>query len=301
MTTAIGIDVGERRIVGGLVHLENGDVLCRREILAYDKAPRGGGAAMASVLRAVEDLYHERCADFAHPSAIGLCICEDVDRAGRILSGRRVAWRGLPVRELLAQLAPAQVDTGVRACARAEARFGAGRGESSFVFAQVGATVRACLVIEGRPYFGFEGNAVLSGELPCTAYDGYGRPVRYLPDDVASIDALLHRCGVDKSEALFERAAQGDLVAAGALRTAGQALGAVLGHLCSALDPQSLVLGGEFERAPTAYWESLRSAVHAHMRNEISRRVPVHRALLSESGGIIGAALAAAEGAVIED
>jgi glucokinase len=296
MTTAIGIHVGESGIRAGVVHLENGDVLCRREIQI--DAARSGMAAMADVLHLAEEWLDESCAAFTHPAAIGLCVCEDVDRDGAILSGRRVAWRGLPVRRLLTQLAPAQVDTAVRSQARAEGHFGIGRGGQSFLYADVGSTIRACLVLEGRPYVGFDGTAVMSGEMPYTVFSERGQRVRSVLDDVASIDAIVRRCQAANIEQIFSAAKRSDAGANAVLQMAGEALGAALGYMCAVFDPQSLVVGGGLSCAPSIYWEALEAGVRAHMRNHMSRRLVVRQAMAGPDAGIIGAALLAGEGLV---
>lgn len=293
MTTAIGIHVGESGIRAGVVHLENGDVLCKREIQV--DAARSGMAAMSDVLRLAEEWLDDSCAAFTHPEAIGLCICEDVDRDGFILSGKRVAWGGLPVRRLLTQLAPAQVDTAVRSQARGEGHFGIGRGESSFLYADVGSTIRACLVLDGRPYVGFGGTAVMSGEIPYTIFSERGQRHRFVLDEVATIDAIVRCCRAANLDQVFAAAKRSDVGANAALHVAGESLGAVLGYLCAALDPQSLVVGGGLSRAPSIYWEALESGVRAHMRNHTSRRLVVRQAAVGADAGIIGAALLAGE------
>jgi glucokinase len=296
MTTAIGIHVGESGIRAGVVHLENGDVLCRREIQI--DAARGGMSSMTNVLHLAEEWLDESSVAFTHPAAIGLCVCEEVDREGSILSGKRVAWHGLPVRPLLTQLAPAQVDTAVRSQARAEGHFGVGRGALSFLYADVGSTIRACLVSDGRPHVGFGGTAVMSGEIPYTVFGERGQRVRFVLDDVASLDAIMRCCRAANIEQVFAAAKSGDAGANVVLQMAGESLGAALGYMCAALDPQSLVVGGGLSCAPSIYWEALESGVRAHMRNHMSRRLVVQRAIVGADAGIIGAALLACEGLV---
>ena len=76
-------------------------------------------------------------------SAIGLGICELVDREGRVVSGHRVHWqRTAGARETESQLLQATVESDVRAAALAEAHFGAGRDYRDFLFVNIGTGIR---------------------------------------------------------------------------------------------------------------------------------------------------------------
>lgn len=293
MTTSIGIEVDGEHVRGGIVRLENGDVLCHRE--SEISANHRGPALLADVIDMAEALYDEGCGEGMQPSTIGLCLCEDVDEVGGIATGRRVPWRGLPVRHLLAQIAPARVDTSVRAYARVEARFGAGHGSPSFVYAHLASGLQACLVLSGEPHVGNDGRAVLDGSLPCSMFDVRGRRIQVVLDEVASASAVVHRAHTKTlSEAVAAAERGGDFVVQEVLSAAGEAAGAALGWLCNAVAPHALVVGGELVRTSALYWTALCAMVVAVVRSD-DGRLPIRQAIFGEHAGMIGAALGAGE------
>src|SRR6185295_1771091 len=85
---------------------------------------------------------------------IGVGVPQLVDNDGRICSAYNFDWTDLPVRERLSTLAPTTIESDVRAAARAEARFGAGKGRGIFAYVTIGTGVSYCLVIDGRPHAG---------------------------------------------------------------------------------------------------------------------------------------------------
>ena len=290
MTTAIGIDVNGERIVGGIVHLENGDVLLRRR--RATPAKHSGDAVLAEVVEMATGLWAEGRAPSLLPTCIGLSVCEDVDEAGEIVSGRIVPWKGMAVRRALAPVGAAMVDAGVRAAARAESRFGAGRGQAHFLYAMAASEVAACLVLGGRPHMGLRGGGVFRGYAPLDLVDARGRRMHFVLDEVASADAVARHAGYSHiSEAIAAAERGEDIRAWEALSLAGESVGAVLGWLCRALGPQALVIGGDGARASDVFW----AAASASARRDMSDRLAVQRGALGDEAGMIGAALAACE------
>jgi glucokinase len=188
----------------------------------------------------------------------------------------------------------------VRAHARAEARFGAGRQFRSFVYVSVGSGISACLVQDGHPFEGARGNALVlaSGPLtlPCPQCGGMHR---FVLEDYASGLALPLRYNqhavqpLQRAEDLFRAAAAGDELAREVLESAGVALGSSVAWLVNMLDPEAVIVGGGLGLADGLYWQSFARALPAHIWAEASRDVPLLKAALGLDAGIIGAALSA--------
>jgi glucokinase len=85
-----------------------------------------------------------------------------------VKSGHRVHWRGLPVREKLSAIAPATIESDVRAAALAEAHFGAGRNYGDFLYVNIGTGISTCLVLDREPYAGSRGHALVVASAPST-------------------------------------------------------------------------------------------------------------------------------------
>ena len=262
MKAAIGVDVGGTKVAAGVVDLGTGAV--RQRVQVPTRAERGGAAVLADCVALAAEL------DAGLPVGIGLC--ELVDLAGRASSADTIDWRGL---DLAAAFGPRDVtlESDVRAAALAEARFGAGAGRSPFLFVIVGTGASACLVVDGRPYAGAHGEAIVLGAPPV--------------EGVASGTALARAAGVERAEDVLA-----DPAYAVHVEHAAAALGQSLAALVNALDPSLIVLGGGLGREP-----AFREQVESHCRSLLAYpRTPpleVVGSVLGADAGIVGAALAA--------
>jgi glucokinase len=264
--TIVGVDVGGTKIAAGVVDLEKGTVLAeaRRETPVRE----GGRAVLAACRRLVDEVAP------GGSTAIGVGLCEFVDRSGVPASGVTIDWRGLDVAGELGAERRVRIESDVRAAARAEARFGAGRAFGDFVYLTVGTGISHCLVLAGEPYAGARGNAIVVGAPPV--------------ERVASGSALARQAGVARAEDLLA-----DPALAGLVDAAAAELGLALAALVNALDPEGVVVGGGLGLVD-AYRERVAEAARAEIDAEQTRSLPIVPAQLGERSGLIGAALAAA-------
>jgi glucokinase len=258
MSAALGIDVGGTKIAAAVVDAETGALLARREVPT--RPERGGAAVLDDCARLAAELGGGRL-----PVGIGLC-----ELAGRPTSADTVDWRGLEPADAI-EAPGVTVESDLRAAALAEARFGA--GVSPFLFAIVGTGASACLVVDGRPYAGSRGEAIVLGAPPV--------------ERVASGPALARAAGVERAEDVLADPAHTAVV-----DVAARALGGVLAVLANALDPSLIVLGGGLGSEP-----SFRERVARECRVLLAYpRTPPLRIVssrLAPDGGVIGAALVA--------
>jgi glucokinase len=291
---AIGLDVGGTKIAGGVVALDSGQVLARRTIPT--RAGRGGEAVLADALTLAESLRADAGRLAVDVRGTGVGVPELVDLDGNITSGHAIAWRGAPVQARFRRLGPAIVEADVRAHALAEARYGAGRPFQLFVFVTVGTGISCCLVLDGKPYAGARGNALILASSPltttCTACGATLRPVL---EEFASGPALAARFGAERGEDVLASAAAGDQTALAVVESAGAALGVSVAWLVNVLDPQAIVVGGGLGLAGGRYWDSFVAATREHVWAEGSRDLPILMAALGADAGLIGAAVRVAE------
>ncbi len=267
MTLAVGIDVGATKIAAGLVDVERGTVLstCRQAT----EAARGAQAVLADCVALAGDLAagHEL-------AAVGLGVPELVDPSGRVRSAETIDWRATDLTGALGAVAPAHVESDVRAAALAEARHGAGRAAGDFLYVSVGSGISHTLVIDGVPRAGARGSAMNTGSP--------------LVERWSSGLALAHRTGNATAQDALD-----DPAATPVVQDAGRRLGAVLAVLVNALDPGAVVVGGGL-----GLDRRYREIVAAAMREGIydadvrggRQGVPAARGV---DAGVIGAALAA--------
>ena len=261
MTVALGLDVGATKIAAARVDLERGEILAASRL---PTAPERGSEAVLADCRALA----RELADGA--VAVGLAVCELVDPHGRVRSAETVDWRATNLLGIFDG-----VESDVRAAARAEARFGAGRDQPDFLYVSVGSGISHCLMSGGAPRLGVRGSAI-----------GTGAP---LIERWSGGLALARRTGhASAQEALADPAA------AEVVDDAARRLGLVLAALVNALDPGAIIVGGGLG-LHDSYRERIEAALRAEVYDPEARCLPVLPAALGADGPAIGAALAAVD------
>jgi glucokinase len=263
MSAAVGIDVGGTKIAAGVVERETGALLERHVVPT--RPERGGAAVLDDCARLAATLGRGQL-------PVGIGLCELVDLAGRPTSADMVDWRGLDPADAI-EAPSVTVESDLRAAALAEARFGAGVCVSPFLFAIVGTGASACLVVDGRPYAGSRGEAIVLGAPPV--------------ERVASGPALARAAGLARAEDVLADPAHTALV-----DMAARALGGVLAVLANALDPSVIVLGGGLG-SERSFRERVARECQVLLAYPRTPPLRIVSSRLAPDGGVIGAALVA--------
>ncbi len=285
-TYAIGIDVGGTKVAGGLVNLSTGAITLRQQIPTHPE--RGAQPLLDDVIRMALSIQ----ADAPHATAIGLGVAELVSPEGHIFSGYRIPWDGRDIAADLSTILPTTVESDVRAAALAEAIHGAGRPFRQFYYVTIGTGVSGTLVLDGRPFAGSRGAAlVIANGAENRTCPTCGKAETLVLEDIASGPALAAAAGQPDAASALTAAAIGDTRAARAIKRATQELGHTLALLTGALDPQAIVIGGGLGSAPGPYFDALARAIRAGLWDGDARDLPILRAATGPDAGIIGAAL----------
>ena len=208
------------------------------------------------------------------------------------------------MQQRLSEIVPAHVESDVRAAAVGEATFGAGRGNRLFVYVTVGTGISYCLVQNGRPFKGANGNAILLASSPLsTTCTHCGVKLRPVLEEFASGPAIAKRFAQARKaehkgditetctcEDVFRAASKGDDAATEILTSAGEALGVGTAFLVNVLDPEMIVVGGGLGLAGGVYWDAFQQACREHIFADNSRGLPIIPAKLGADAGLVGAA-----------
>jgi len=295
---AIGVDVGGTKIAAGLVTFPEGSLRARRIIPSNPK--RGGAAVLAEVERIVQEMKAEGRALKLEPHGLGLGMCELVGLAGKVASANCIDWRGVPLQERLASLAPAVVEADVRAAALGEALFGAGKPYETFLYLTVGTGISSCLVIEGRPFKGARGATGTIASSPlnsicqkCGQVDG--RSLEAIASGPGLVACYNERSSpkAASAEDVIAAARMGKQEAVAAVRLAGEALGRTVAWLVNALDPEAVIVGGGLGLSGGIYWEGLETSTRRQIWSDLHRQLPIVPAGLGQDAGWVGAAATA--------
>jgi glucokinase len=296
---AIGLDIGGTKTAAGIVLWPTGEIVHRT--VNPTSPQRGGEAVLGDILALAGRLSEKAEQDGINIAAIGAGVAELVDCEGNVTSSCTIAWRGQPVQEKLSKIAPARVESDVRAAALAEAIFGAGRGKRLFVYITVGTGISYCLMQNGQPLKGANGNAITMGSSPLsTVCTQCGASLHPVLEEFASGPAIARRFAqakqtgsVEDCQGVFRAASNGDQNAVAVLTSAGEALGVSAAFLVNTLDPEIVVLGGGLGTAGGTYRDAFERSCREHIFAENSRCLPIVSAKLGVDSGVIGAAAAA--------
>jgi glucokinase len=296
-TMLIGIDVGGTKTAIGCVAAADGGLLEKRVVATPPLA--ASGRPFVEYLCVTAGTMKDHAAELGWQcGGIGISLCELVDLAGNPASGFRVEWRDAHAREFFATLAPSVIEADVRAAARAEARLGPGRAFRQFAYVNLGTGVSSCLVIDGVPYPGARGAALVLGIGPALIVEPHGQTSTYIPEEfaggagiVARYNALGH--GLGSALEVLGRAEAGDADAREVATLGGKVAGAGIGFLVNILDPEAVIIGGGLGTQDGIYWQAMLAQMRATIWNEAAQDLPVLHAGMGADSALIGAALGA--------
>ena len=294
----LGIDVGGTNIRAGLFLPRSGAIRHARSIRT--EASGGGRHALARAAAVAREVVEDGRRSGLSVRGVGIGIPELVGPRGEIESRALLPWRSARVRRAFAAYGAVTIASDVRAAALAEARLGAARGHPTFLYVGVGTGISSTLFIDGRPWLGAHGHAIAFASGPTRAAGEDGGEVLAPLESRASGPALVRRAkslGFHAADAreVCREARDRPGIARRVVDAAATELAAQVAVLVNALDPSLVVLGGGLGAAPGRYWNSFRAALPRFAWGRRARRTRVRRARLGARGGMIGAALCAAE------
>jgi predicted NBD/HSP70 family sugar kinase len=199
------------------------------------------------------------------------------------------SWADVNVAEFFGERlgVPVHVGNDANLGALAEATFGAGRAHGNVFYVMLSEGIGGGVVIDGRIYLGQTGAA---GELGHIVVNPDGQVCRCgnrgclatVAGGAALTAALRQIRGPHVTvDDLIALSHEGDSGAARLLADAGEAVGRVLAGVCSLLDPELVIIGGEL--APAG--QSLPDNISSSLERWISPASGHHRVVLGELGG----------------
>ena len=288
---ALAVDVGGTKIAAGLIDRSG-------KVFALRSAPTGppGSASLRKAAELGSAAVAAGAGKGLQVVGVGIGLPELVEN-GRITSAAVVGWENEEVHAAFAPYGPVWIEADIRAAALAEARLGAASDHPVCLYINLGTGISHCLLIEGVPFEGAHGRALMCGSTLLTALDEEAdRLVDCRLEDVASGRGVSERylkfTGEQVSaREVFGRAAGGDPCAR---KIAGQTvdlLGRMTSTLIDILDPGCVIVGGGMARAPGLLDRVAEKAL-ASVWSDRARRTPVLAGRAGPSAGVIGAGLA---------
>lgn len=307
---ALGVDIGGTSVKIGVVDTSIGAVLHRKSFSTPHAPAREFAKTLAGLIRmAIQGN------EIAH-IGVGVPGAMNADRAIVRNPPNFPSWREEPLAQYIAEYLPEfhiVMDNDAKVATLAEARFGAGKGESHFVLITLGTGVGGGIWAENKIVRGATGGAGEFGHISID-YNGercgcgargcieayIGRHYfnarvrrRYFNERPETALAELFDANRGEPEDVARFAAAGDAFARDLLTEAGRMLGVACASVAKLLDISLFIVGGGIAQAGDLVLEparrSLKQNVFAHQRDEVL----IVPAALGAEAGMIGAAVMA--------
>jgi glucokinase len=312
---AVGVDIGGTKVAAGLVDAQ-GRIFSRTRRDTPDRSTRPGDVEDV-IVGAVEELLAEARRAEREVLGVGIGAAGFVSADGStVVFAPHLAWRDEPIRERLSERLrlPVVVDNDANTAARAEHRFGAGRGESRLLMVTLGTGIGGAIVIDGRVERGRYGLAGEFGHMQvvpdgercecgnrgCWEQYSSGRAMKREAREMILADspyaaelASMTDGDATRIEGIHVTAAAraGDQAALDLLGDVGRWLGIGLANLAAALDPGTIVVGGGVSQAGDLLLLPAREAFARHLSGRGHRPLaPIFAAQLGPEAGLVGAA-----------
>ncbi|WP_040283850.1 ROK family transcriptional regulator [Tessaracoccus massiliensis] len=257
LAPVIGIQVTTRRVEVHLASL-SGETIAQRQA---DLEP--GVATPEDVLLAISRMTRDACsfADIANLSAAGVGFFGRIDPVTHeVHTHPETRWSRVKIGDEVSSLLgiPVVVENNSRLEALAEAQWGAGRGHQSMLFLHASAGITATVVIDGEPLRGARGGA---GELGHVSIDPAG-PLcacgsRGCLSLYASSLVAQHELAVSDFDAALEQYTSGQPKAVRVFHEAADSIAKATSTLTLLIEPEVMVLGGDFSRAGEPFLQRL--------------------------------------------
>jgi predicted NBD/HSP70 family sugar kinase len=207
------------------------------------------------------------------------------------------AWAEINAADSLAERlgVPVHLDNDANLGALAEATFGAGQGHRNIFYVMLSEGIGGGVIIDGRIYTGQTGAAGELGHIVVNP-DGLvcrcgNRGCLATVAGGAALTAALrqtHGPAVTLDE-LIALSKKGDPGASRLVADAGQAVGRVLAGVCSLLDPELVIIGGELAPAGEPLLHSIRESLDRWISPASGHKYPVVAGELGARAEVLGA------------
>jgi predicted NBD/HSP70 family sugar kinase/biotin operon repressor len=206
------------------------------------------------------------------------------------------SWAEINVPDVLGERlgVPVHVGNDANLGALAEATFGAGRGKRNLFYVMLSEGIGGGVIVDGRIYLGRAGAA---GELGHIVVDPDGQVCRCgnrgclaTVAGAAALTAALRQIHGPQMtvDELITLAHDGDPGAGRLIADAGQAVGRVLASMCSLLDPELVIIGGELAPAGRPLLDSITTSLERWI-SPASGHYPVVLGELGAKAEVLGA------------
>lgn len=294
---ALAVDMGGTKVEAAVID-DSGAVLPGTRFRAPTGPGRGSDELAASVTSVVDQALAALPAG-ARLSGVGVGSAGPIVEADGLVSPLNLpAWRGFPLRELVASRvdAPVQLRMDGLCITLAEHWVGAARGYNNTMGMIVSTGIGGGLILHGNTVSGPTGNAGHIGHVEVAGFDdpcpcgGIGCVEAIASGPMTVAWARRQGWAGSTGEELSASYASGDPIAAAAIERSGRAIGQAIASATSLVDLEVVAIGGGFSHVTPDLFDHIRTAIATRRQFGFVTKVKVVPSGLSSDGPLIGAA-----------
>ena len=294
MKYGFGIDLGGTTVKIAYFD-ETGEMLQKWEIPTV--TTDGGKHILPHIAASIRDFIRAYQINETMILGMGIGVPGPVDGKGVVNKCVNLGWGVFNIAEELSALTgfPVKAGNDANVAALGEYWKGGGRGYDNMVFATLGTGVGGGIVIDGKLLHGAHGSGAEIGHMVLnkneTAVCGCGK--RGCVEQYCSATGIVRLASLHGMENvtckdIFDAGKAGDKVALEVLDEYYDYMGQFLGSLCSAVDPEVVVLGGGVSKAGQVLLDGIEPAFHKYVFHAASQ-VNFKLASLGNDAGAYGA------------
>jgi len=294
---ALAVDMGGTKVEAAMID-DTGAVLPGTRFRAATGPDRSSDELAASVTSVVDRAIAGLPAG-ARLSGVGIGSAGPVIETEGLVSPLNLpAWRGFPLRELVASRVdvPVQLRMDGLCIALAEHWVGAARGYGNVMGMIVSTGIGGGLILQGNTVSGPTGNAGHIGHVEVAGFDdpcpcgGIGCVEAIASGPMTVAWARRQGWTGTTGEELSASYASGDPIAAAAVERSGRAIGQAIASATSLVDLEVVAIGGGFSHVTPDLFGHIRTAIATRRQFGFVTKVKVVPSGLSSDGPLIGAA-----------
>ena len=294
MKYGFGIDLGGTTVKIAYFD-ENGTMLEKWEIPTV--TADGGKQILPDIAASIRAFLDAHQINETSILGLGIGVPGPVNAKGVVNKCVNLGWGVFNIAEELSRLTgfPVKAGNDANVAALGEYWKGGGQGCENMVFVTLGTGVGGGIVIGGQLLHGSHGSGAEIGHMVLnpkeTATCGCGKHgcVEQYGSATGIVRlAKLHGMGDVTCKDIFDAGKAGDKVALEVLDEYYDYMGQFLGSLCSAVDPEVVVLGGGVSKAGTVLLDGIEPAFHKYVFHAASE-VKFSLASLGNDAGAYGA------------
>ncbi len=303
MKCGFGVDLGGTTVKLAYLDIE-GTMLDKWEIPTVTE--NNGGQILPDISKSIENYLTAHRISKEDIIGIGIGVPGPVDRKGIVNRCVNLGWGVFNVEDALSQLTgfPVKAGNDANVAALGECWKGSGQGYSDMILVTLGTGVGGGIIIDGNIVCGARGSAgeighmILNRDEPeehagtrgcveryCSATGVVRLAKRYLAS--SDTPSALRRDTITCKD-VFDAAAAGDGGAKAVLEQFYALLGEFLANLCTAFDPEAVIIGGGVSKAG----DVIIQGAHPHFLKHVfhaSKDVVFKIAALGNDAGAYGA------------